>query len=196
MIEAVLGLVPVYGLAVVFLVTFTGCLGLPVPGSLALLAAGSFSASGDLVPAAAIAAGLAGALLGDQAGYWLGAAGTERAAAFAERRGMSGALARARQLIGRFGGAAVFFTRWLLAPIGPAVNLVGGMTAMSWRRFTVFDVAGEIVWVGLYFGLGYAFSRDIVEIAAVSGDLVWMLAAAAVSLVLALRLRSVLRTRS
>ena len=36
----------------------------------------------------------------------------------------------------------------------------------------------------------------IVEIAAVSGDLVWMLAAAAVSLVLALRLRSVLRARS
>ena len=66
MIEAVLGLVPVYGLAVVFLVTFTGCLGLPVPGSLALLAAGSFSASGDLVPAAAIAAGLAGALRGDR----------------------------------------------------------------------------------------------------------------------------------
>ena len=196
MIEAVLGLVPVYGVAVVFVATFAGCFGLPVPGSLALLAAGSFSASGDLVAVTAIAAGLAGAVLGDQAGYWLGAAGTDRAAAFASEHGMAGALERARNLIGRFGGAAVFLTRWLLAPIGPAVNLVGGMTAMPWRKFTVFELAGEIVWVGLYFGLGYVFSRDIVEIAAVSGDLVWMLAAAAVSLVLALRLRSVLRTRS
>jgi membrane-associated protein len=102
---------------------------------------------------------------------------------------------RARALSERWGGAGVFFSRWLFAPLGPSVNLVSGMVGAAWARFTFFDVLGEIVWVTLYLSLGYAFSRSIVEIAELTGDLAWFLAAGLVSALLVLRVAMVLRSQ-
>ena len=46
MTEAMLGLVPTYGPLAVFVATVLSCFGVPVPGALVLLGAGSFVASG------------------------------------------------------------------------------------------------------------------------------------------------------
>jgi membrane protein DedA with SNARE-associated domain len=192
--ELLMGLVPAYGAAAIFLVTAVSCLGVPVPGSLALLVGGSFVASGDLGLGAVAGAGLGGALMGDQAGYWLGAVGGERAQAFAGRHGLASAIERARALSERWGGAGVFFSRWLFAPLGPSVNLVSGMVGAAWARFTIYDALGEIVWVTLYISLGYVFSRSIVEIAELTGDLAWFLAAGLVSALLVFRVVMVLRS--
>ena len=193
MTEWLLSLVPAYGPWLILVATFASCLGLPVPGSLVLLAGGSFAASGDLTLAVAAAAGLVGAVAGDQAGYWIGARAGDRALALAQRRGMGGALARADALAVRWGGAGVFLTRWLLAPFGPALNIVVGTLGMPWLRFSLFEVAGEVVWVVLYVGMGFVFSRSILEIAEVAGNLVWFLVAGLVALVLAQRLFAALR---
>ena len=72
MTESILGLVPAYGPLAVFFATILSCFGFPVPGSLVLLAAGSFVASGEMALGAVLFVGLAGAISGDQAGYWLG----------------------------------------------------------------------------------------------------------------------------
>jgi membrane-associated protein len=63
------------------------------------------------------------------------------------------------------------------------------MVGATWRRFTLFAVLGELVWVGLYMALGFAFSRSIVAIADLTGDLAWFLVAAAAALVFGLALR-------
>jgi membrane protein DedA with SNARE-associated domain len=47
-----------------------------------------------------------------------------------------------------------------------------------------------VVWVFGYVALGYAFSESIIAISALLGDLTWFLAAGAVAIVLALRLRA------
>ena len=69
MTETLLGLVPTYGPLAIFAATLLGCFGFPVPGSLVLLAAGSFVASGEMALPAVLFGGLAGAIIGDQAGY-------------------------------------------------------------------------------------------------------------------------------
>ena len=65
---------------------------------------------------------------------------------------------------------------WLVAPLGPYVNYVSGLTSFSWPRFALWGMAGEVVWVGLYVGLGFLFADNITAISAllssISGFLV------------------------
>ncbi len=189
--DAVLAFLPAYGAVSLFLVAAFGCLGVPLPGSLALLAAGAFVASGDLSLAPVLLAAYAGALAGDQSGFWLGRLG----GGWVEgrlSRGPSGAaaVARARALTERSGSMGVFLSRWLVAPLGPLVNLLAAGLGMTWIRFSLAGAAGEIVWVGGYVAMGFAFAGSIGAIAALLGDLSWMLAAGAVAALLGLRLRA------
>lgn len=189
MTEAILALVAEHGALIVLAATFASCMAVPIPSSLALMAAGSFVATGEMALAAAVGAGLVGAIVGDQAGYWLGALGGPRMEDLARRRGMAPVLAAARDFSERWGGWSVFLSRWLFSPLGPSINLISGMIRAPWRPFTLFAVLGEIVWVALYVALGFAFSRSIVAIAALTGDLTWFLVAGGAALVFALALR-------
>lgn len=191
--DAILSLVPVYGAAGLFALTLVACLGLPIPVALALLAGGAFVASGDLALAPAVLAALAGALIGDQGGYWLGVHGGGWAEARLRRRaGWAATLGRARRFSARWGAWAVFLSRWAASPLGPPVNLAAGSLRMPWARFSLASLAGESVWVGGYFALGFLFADSFVALAATLGDLGRALAAAAVALFLGLRLRTLL----
>jgi hypothetical protein len=95
MTETLFALVPAYGAGIVFAITLISCLGVPVPGSLALLAAGAFAASGDMSISAGITAGFAGAVIGDQLGYGIGARGGRLAERLTARPGMAALLDQA-----------------------------------------------------------------------------------------------------
>jgi membrane-associated protein len=190
MTETLLELVPTYGPLAVFAATLLGCFGFPVPGSVVLLAAGSFAASGDMALATVLVGGLAGAIIGDQAGYWLGAYGGEAIVQRLSRRPRSAAaLGAARAFTLRWGRLGVFLSRWLVAPLGPPINLVTGMLGMSWLAFSLVGALGEVVWVFGFVALGFAFSQSILAISALLGDLAWFLAAGAVAIFLALRIQ-------
>ena len=188
MIETLLALVPAYGLYIIAAATFLGCLAVPIPSSLIMLTGGAFVASGDLAGPATWVTAYLGAVLGDQAGFRIGALGAERlggkAAALAER---------ARALAGRWGGPGVFLSRWLFSPLGPYMNFVTGASGMGWLRFSLWGAAGEAVWVTLYIGLGYGFAAQIEAVAEIAGNLSGVLAAGAVTLALGLWLRAALR---
>ncbi len=197
MTETILAMVPDYGAAALFVIAAIACLGVPIPASLPLLMSGSFVASGELTLVTVLAAGVAGAVLGDQLGYLVGSLGGDRAVAWlSRRRTLAAALTRARSFSERWGTAGVFFTRWLVSPLGPAMNLLSGLVRMPWRWFTLAVVLGEVVWVGMYVALGYVFSRSIVGIADVLGDLAWFLASGVVAVLLVWRGRSILVARA
>ena len=59
---------------------------------------------------------------------------------------------------------------WLAAPLGPYVNFVSGLTNFKWHRFALWGLLGEIVWVGLYVGLGYTFADNITSVASILGN--------------------------
>jgi membrane-associated protein len=192
-IETLLQLVSAYGVVAVFLAVAIGCFGVPAPATVALVVAGAFVASGDLALAPVLAVGFVGAIIGDQAGYWAGVGGSRWAERLQGRSRAGDAVARARDLVGRWGTLGVFLSRWLVSPLGPPVNVASGMLGMSWARFTIAGVSGKAIWVVLFTGLGYGFSHSLATVAEVSGTLARALAVAAIAAVTLWMLRPRLR---
>lgn len=194
MTEALLALVPAWGLWLVAAGTFLSCLALPVPSSLLMMAAGGFAAAGDLVLWQVAAAAWGGAVAGDHAGFVLGRlAGAPLVARLRARPGAAATLARAEALVAARGGMAVFLSRWLVSPLGPYVNLLTGAARLALPRFTAAVAAGEGLWVALYVGLGFAFADRIAALAELMGNLSGLLAAAAVTAGLGVALAARLR---
>lgn len=157
-----LALVPQYGLWLLAATTFFSCLALPFPASILMLTAGGFAAAGDLVLWQAFLAAAVGGIAGDQLGYWSGRKlGAPFLARLRKDPGRDRLLARADAMMDRRGVLAVFFSRWLVSPLGPWVNLIAGSTGYGWLRFTLPGVVGEATWAGLYVGAGYAFAGNI-----------------------------------
>lgn len=181
MTDWIIDLLVGYGAPILMLVTFLSCLALPVPASLAMLAAGAFSASGDLSTVSVAAAAFAGAVLGDQAGYAVGRAARTPLLSRIEGRPKRAALyGRARRMIEDHGGVGIFLSRWLFSPLGPYANFAAGITHLARLRFTLWGAAGEAVWVAIYIGLGLAFSDDLAAAAEMAQDLGGLAAALAV----------------
>ncbi|MCB2117223.1 MAG: VTT domain-containing protein [Rhodobacteraceae bacterium] len=192
-----LALVPDYGLWLVALTTFLSCLALPVPSSMLMLAAGGFAAAGDLTLTGAARAALAGAILGDQVGFGLGrAGGPALLARIGARPARAAALEKARRLLDLRGPVAIFLTRWLFSPVGPWANLAAGAGGLAWARFTLWGVLGEMVWVGLYTGMGWIFAGNLEAAADLLSSGLGVLGGLGAMLLLGFWLRAVARDHS
>jgi len=191
--DTLLGFVSAYGVPAVLVFTFLSCLAVPVPTSLAMLAAGAFAASGDLVLWRVALAAYVGAVAGDQTGYGIGRLAEARVSAALAQPGRAARVAPARAAVERWGGIGVFLSRWLFSPLGPWVNLLAGAGGFRWPVFTVWAAAGEAVWVAVYVGLGFAFASQIEALAVLLGNSAGLLAAALVAALLLAQLRARLR---
>lgn len=177
MSDTLLAALPSLGLPVLALVIGLGALGVPMmPASLLLLVAGTLVAAGDLPLLATAVTALCAAFLSDNLGYALGRGARIRVL---DRR--SAALLQAQALLRRRGPMAVFLSRWLFAPLGPPMNLLAGAAGMRWRRFLLWDLAGEVVWVSSYMMLGAGFAPFVPQIADMAGNLSALLACLAVA---------------
>lgn len=181
MTDALIGLVAVHGAWLLGLITFLSCLALPVPSSLAMLAAGAFVAVGDLSAPLVLGAALTGAVAGDQAGYAIGQRSQAVLLRLARHGGFGAQIGAARGYLARRGGWAVFLSRWLVSPLGPYVNFAAGAAGLNRRRFSLASLAGESVWVLLYIGLGWAFGTRIDLVADLTGTILLGLGAALVA---------------
>ena len=194
MTDQLLALLPIYGLPLLAAVTGLSCLGLPLPASIVMMLMGAFAAAGDFNLTAVFLTALGAAVLGDQTGFAIGRlGGATIVSRLAKTPARQQALASAQERIDTRGAVAVFLTRWLLAPLGPYVNLLAGATAFSWARFTFYGVAGEVIWVGGYTSLGVTFSDNVMTIAEIVGDLSGFLAAGVIALYLGWRILRILR---
>lgn len=196
MTDWLLALVPTYGLWLLATATFCSCLALPFPASILMLTAGGFVAAGDLDLTATFAAAAAGGIAGDQLGFWagrkLGAPLLTRVRQDPARDKLVG---RAVAMMEKRGVVGVFLTRWLFSPLGPWVNLTAGSAGFGWRQFSLASFAGEVVWAGLYVGMGYGFAGNIQAASDMLGSVLGLLAAGAVMVVLGLWLLRMLRQR-
>lgn len=187
MSEIVLALVADYGVPIVFCVTFLSCLALPVPSSLLMLASGGFAATGDLMLTYVLAAAFCGAVLGDNAGYWIARATGDCMGDWLDKHPKRSALRqKSHAFMEKWGGSSVFFSCWLVAPLGPYINYVSGLTKFTWVRFALWGIAGEIVWVSLYVGLGYTFADNITIVANVLGNASGLITATGIAIALGL----------
>jgi membrane protein DedA with SNARE-associated domain len=185
MTESLLALVASWGAYAVALSAFLSCLLVPIPTALVMLAGGAFAAAGDLSLAGVLAAGWGGAVLGDQTGYRIGRSFGPAIERLASRRQKAEATyTRARGMVAEKGGQAVFLSTWALAPLGPYVNFAAGAGGLGAMRFTLWDAAGEAIWVGFYVLMGYQFSTGITELASLLSDAAGFVVAAAAAIVL------------
>jgi len=165
-----------YGLPVLFSVIVIAAAGVPLPISLMLVAAGSFVELGEMKLWQVIVVATSGVVLGDQIGYALGRWGGRRVTARMKRRKNGAAkIAQAEAFAKRWGGAGIFFSRWLVTPLGPWLNLTSGMAGYPWNRFLCWDVFGELLWVFLYVMLGKIFSDRVQALVEILGNLGWVI---------------------
>jgi membrane-associated protein len=166
----------IYGLPVLFLSLLIGAVGLPLPGTLLLLAAGSYIEVGEMSLWPVLLLSTSGAIIGDNLGYAFGRWGGHRVKGWVNRLlGGRERLRKAEDWLKHREGAAIFLSRWLLTPLGPVINFSAGLTNYSWRRFLLYSVTGEAIWVVLYVLLGRFFSDRVQAMGDLLGDVVWMI---------------------
>lgn len=180
-----IGLLGTYGLPALFCILAITSAGAPFPDSLLLIAVGSFVAQGDLAYGPVILVATAGAVVGDQIGYGLGRWGGRP---LASKLGAADRIAKAETFSRTWGAAGIFFSRWLVGPLGPWINITSGLTAYSWPRFLILDIIGELLWVAIYVSLGRQFSDKVEAIADLLGNLTWVVLGLLVMLVLGWKL--------
>ena len=185
MTETILSVFSVYGAPALFAIVAAGQFGIPLPTSILLLTAGALQADGDLSFWQLFAWGLAGAVAGDHVGYLIG---RFAASAIRDRIGRWPAaqaqLLKAEAFTRKWGDGSIFLSRWLFSPLGPYVNLTSGLSSHPVHRFSMADIAGEIVWIGGYLSLGAIFAQSIAELADIVANAAWMIGAGVITLIL------------
>src|SRR6266851_10308994 len=137
-----------HGLPILFVVVMIESFGIPLPGETALIAFGVLAAAGHYSIGSVIAIAAAGAIVGDNLGYWLiGRLGGR--ALFRRWRWLNQykdrVLPRAEALMERHGGKTVFFGRFV-SILRYTVAWIAGLSRMHWWRFLFWNAAGGIAW--------------------------------------------------
>jgi membrane protein DedA with SNARE-associated domain len=138
-------------------------MGVPVPGETALIAAALYAGKSHALNIwVLIAFASAGAILGDNIGYWVG---REIGFQVLLRYGSYIGLTESRIKLGeylfqRHGGKIVFVGRFI-ALLRSLAALSAGLNQMSWPRFVVFNAAGGILWASCYGLTAYYFGKRI-----------------------------------
>lgn len=155
-------LLTTYGYLFLFLIIGIESFGVPLPGETALVTAAAYAALGRLNIVGVIVAASAGAIVGDNAGYWLGReGGVALIHRFGKRVGLDDAkLARAHAFFERYGARTVFIGRFV-ALLRSWAAVLAGVACMPYRTFTLYNALGGVAWATLFGTLGYVFGRNL-----------------------------------
>ncbi|MCL4271359.1 MAG: DedA family protein [Anaerolineales bacterium] len=146
-----------YGAPLLWVVVFIGGLGIPLPCTVLVIAAGAFARQ-DILPWHTTAlVSILSVVIGDSLSYSFGYYASQRVIG---RFGGSPRWLEAEQAFQKWGPLSIFFSRFLVTAIALPVNLISGTTRYPFRKFIVYDALGEIVWIFGYGGLGYLFGSQ------------------------------------
>ena len=144
-----------YGCWAIFLVVCLESAGLPMPGETMLVGASIYAQlTGALAIENIVLAAAAGAIIGDNIGYWIG---REFGYRFLERHGFRVGIGPEKLRLGQYlfykwGGAIVFFGRFV-ALLRILAALLAGANRLPSGQFFLYNAAGGIVWAAT-FGFG------------------------------------------
>ena len=147
---------------ILFLIIFceTGLVVTPfLPGDSLLFAAGAFAALGSLDPGLLVILLSIAAILGDNVNYWIGhfigpKAFTKEKSRFLNKE----YLERTHQFYEKYGGKTIIIARFIpiLRTFAP---FVAGIGSMTYKRFTLYNITGGIVWIVTFVLAGYFFGN-------------------------------------
>ena len=142
-----------YGPIVLAAVLFLAGLGVPLPASLIVVAAGAFARQGYFSWPLAFGMTLMGAALGSSGSYLCGRSGVRWLIA---RLQNGKAWRKAEEIFRQRGTATIFLSHFLLTPLALPTNLIAGAEKYPFGKFITLCVFGESIWIAVYGGAGYA----------------------------------------
>ncbi|MCC3246941.1 DedA family protein [Methylocystis sp. WRRC1] len=147
-----------YGYWAIFVIVAMESAGLPLPGETMLVGAAIYARlSGAMSIETIVFAAAAGAIVGDNVGYWIGRNfGVKMLERHGRRIGLGPEKLRLGQyLFYKWGGAIVFFGRFI-SILRILAALLAGANRVPPGRFMFYNATGGVVWAAV-FGFG-AFS--------------------------------------
>jgi membrane-associated protein len=129
-----------------------------LPGDSLLFAAGALAAIGSLDLWLLVVLLIGAAILGDSVNYWVGAWIGPRAFSGNVRFLRKDYLERTHAFYEKHGGKTIILARFVPI-IRTFAPFVAGVGAMSYPKFITYNIAGAVLWVGLFVPLGYFFGN-------------------------------------
>ncbi|HEX4728888.1 MAG TPA: DedA family protein [Jatrophihabitans sp.] len=158
LLDGILRLPPPLVLALVFLfpaVEASVFVGVLVPGEIGIVLGGVLANQHKLALWAVLLAAIAGAIMGDSVGYWVGKRYGEWILRRLPNRIIDeDKIQRAEQTVRRYGGRAVFVGRFTAA-LRALVPGTAGMSQVRYGKFLAWNVAGGTIWATAYVLIGY-----------------------------------------
>jgi membrane protein DedA with SNARE-associated domain len=158
-------LIHAYGLLTVAAVVGLECIGFPLPGETALLAAAVYAGTKhDLnivsviftAALAAIIGRILGYLIGRKFGYWL-------LVRYGSYLGMTQARIKLGQYLFLRHGTKIVFVAQFIPVLRTFAGVFAGANVMPWRSFMIANAAGSAIWAAAYgyaaYALGVEFER-------------------------------------
>jgi membrane-associated protein len=158
------GLIQWGGMSLICVVVFTETglfVGFFLPGDSLLVTAGIFAAAGYLHIGWLLILGAVCAIAGDQVGYWIGRRAGQAlykkndSLLFKKRH-----LERAHEFYEKYGGKTIVLARFVPV-IRTFAPPVAGAANMNYRRFTMFNIIGGMLWVWGMVLVGYFLASAI-----------------------------------
>lgn len=141
----------------------------PVPSEVIMTVAGVSAARGNMNLGGAIAAGAAGAMLGNWMWYWLAVKfGEKRMRVFISRysRWLTldwAEIERGHELFRKYGPVIVLIAR-MLPTLRSLISIPAGLFGMSLGRFLIFSTIGTAGWSGALAGAGYVLGSQFKDV--------------------------------
>ena len=146
-----------YGAPLLGIIVFIGGLGVPLPCTVIVIAAGAFARQDILSWETAALVSIISVVIGDSISYSFGYYSRDKVL---KRFSGTPQWLQAEESFRKWGPLSIFFSRFLVTAIALPVNLLSGTTGFPFRKFFIYDLLGEIVWIFGYGGLGYLFGSQ------------------------------------
>ncbi len=166
------------GYLIFFLWILVNRLGMPLPATPALLAAGALAGMGEWRIALVLLLAIAATLAADTVWFELGRRFGSRILRLVCRAALDPDIAvrRAESFLHRHGARSLLVSKFI-----PGMNRtmlpLTGTAHVGYVRFLIFDFFGALIWAGVYAGVGYVFSDTLEQAVQDTANLGWYLGA-------------------
>ena len=160
----------IYKYTILFFVVLTASFGLPLPATALLMAAGAFVEQGYFDVGSIFLCGILASVSGDITGYFLSFRyGREVLSRMGLRKIIqSKKFLTIEKTFAKHSASTIFLSRFLATSLGPTVNILAGISKTSYKKFLFYDILGEILYIGVFTGLGYVFANQWENISDIS----------------------------